>query len=206
MKRLLIAGALLALPAAGFAQHNIEAGFDLGITWALAGDSFVHDPANPDLIAQHSFKDDFDTGWSWNLYGTGPVSGVFGWRAELGRDSMPADADRAGGRVNGDYHLFRYQVGVEFCNYESQDKGRPYAFITLGGVHEDASLSADVNGLKLDVDLDGRNAFGMGFGGGYDWLLGQNWGVGADLHINVGFFEDSSRWWWTPSAQAFYRW
>ena len=67
-------------------------------------------------------------------------------------------------------------------------------------------MNATVNGVDLQYDFDGRNAFGMSFGGGYNYLIGTNWGMGVDLHVNAGFFDDSTRWWWTPSAQMFFNW
>ena len=45
----------------------------------------------------------------------------------------------------------------------------------------------------------------MSFGGGYSYLIGDTWGVGGDIHFNMGNFDDDTRWWWTPSVVAFFK-
>jgi hypothetical protein len=200
----LFLAALLLVAASGRTQSGLQAGITLGPTWAMAGDSPIFDPF--EVSVANSFKDDFDTGWSFGAWAAGPLSEMFGWRAEFSRDSMPADADQVSGNVSGDYKLFRLQGGVQITPFKS-DGGGPYGFFTVGLAKEDATLDIDTaGGNDVDIDFDGRSAFGMSFGGGYNWLIGDNWGLGADLHINSGAFEDETRWWWTPSAQAFFKW
>jgi hypothetical protein len=194
---------LCGLPALADEYGVSEVGVGIGPTWAMAGDSPLED---------ESFKQDFDTGYSLNLYAVGPIGETIGWRAELGRESMSADADRAAGAIDGDYSILRWQLGVQFTPFDDSGRGRPYFFWTMGLAREDASINADnidLDGVPdgdVTIDFDARNSFGMSFGGGYNFLVGDNWGAGADLHLNAGFFVGSTRWWWTPSVQAFYAW
>jgi hypothetical protein len=197
----------------------MEGGFSVGPTWAMSGDSFILDYLTPNSNP-NPFKEDFNTGWSINGYVAGPFSDMFGWRAEGGYEKMPADADRVAGKVNGDYKLFRLQGGIQIAPFRSEAKGRPYGFFTVGLVKQDASLSATVNNVDLQYDFNGKSDFGLSFGGGYNYLIGESWGLGGDLHINGAFFkdrlinpsgvgdteiDDSTRWWWTPSVQVFFK-
>jgi hypothetical protein len=202
---LMYAAALMlsATPLAAGGNPVSEVGGSIGASFAMSGDS---------PLEEMSFKQDFDTGLSFNLYAVGPIQEMVSWRVELGRESLSADADRAAGRIDGDYKLLRWQAGVQLAPTEDFGPGRPYAFFTMGLAHQDVSIQAKdviVDGepqADVTVDLDGTANYGLSFGGGYNYAIGENWGLGGDLHINAGFFNDSARWWWTPSAQVFYRW
>ena len=66
MKRSVLAAALglAALPAAAGEYAVSEAGFAIGPSFAMSGDS---------PLEERSFKDDFDTGFSFNVYAVGPI-------------------------------------------------------------------------------------------------------------------------------------
>ena len=193
MRKYFVLAALPLLIAASAAAGDTQVGFSVGPTWAMSGES---------PITFNDFKDDFDTGFGIGAYVAGPFSGMIGWRGEFGYEKMSADADAAtGGHVDGDYKIYRFQGGLQFGDFSSESKGKPYAFFTLGLAKEDFTISVDDD----NIDLEGKSAFGLSFGGGYNYLIGDTWGVGGDLHVNAGFFDDDTRWWWTPSAQVFFK-
>jgi hypothetical protein len=180
-----------------------EVGLAVGPTMPFTG--------NSPFGADASFREDFDLGLSFNLYATGPIADWLGWRVELGHDEFNADADPSGGRAEGDYTMWRWQIGVQASPFDLGDRGQVYLFATMGLARQDASVSTDIVPEPLGedgitIDLDGTSNFGLSFGGGYNHLLGEHWGLGGDLHLNCGIFNDATRWWWTPSVQAFYRW
>jgi opacity protein-like surface antigen len=200
--KMLLAGALaLALTASPAAAQSYSAGFNVGPTWAMSGESPINfrgrdriSPRRPD------FTQDFDTGYSIGGWVTGPLSGMFGWRGEFGYDRMPADGDPVAGVIGGDYSIARFMGGIQVSPFETAGSGMPYVFFVIGGAHQGFKISD----TGQDIDFNSNTKFGLSFGGGYNWNLGDSWGVGTDLHVNAGFFEDDTRWWWTPSAQVFF--
>lgn len=203
MKTMLATAALCLAAATTFAQSNIQVGGNIGYTWPMSGDS----PIGQDVLGYepNGFGDDFNSGISFGAYATGPLSGMLGWRIDGGFDKLNASDDDA--IVDLDYKTFRYMAGLQIANYETESKGRPYGFVVAGGIHEDGEIETEdelEEEIDAQYDFDGRTAFGMSFGGGYNYNVGESWGLGLDLHFNVGFFEDSTRWFWTPSAQIFF--
>ena len=67
-------------------------------------------------------------------------------------------------------------------------------------VNENAEFTFE----NADVQIDGGSSFGLSFGAGYNHLIGDAWGLGADVRFNGGFFDADTRWWWTPSGQVFF--
>jgi hypothetical protein len=215
MKNVILAAGILALAAASHAQlstQGIEVGFLVGGAAPLSGDSWLSTVDTDPIVTINDgeFKDHFKAGFAWGLYATGPISGLFGWRADLSRDSMPIkqksrEISDQFDDFDGNYHITRFQGGLQVAPFESDSRGRPYAFLTIGIAHESGSVDANTGNVTYNLDLGSTTAFGMSFGGGYNYLIGDNWGLGGDLHINMGSFEDSTRWWWTPAGQVFYR-
>jgi hypothetical protein len=197
IKTIFMLTALVAVAASGaFAQSGMQFGVNFGPTWAMGGR--IEDV---DLGVDRSFKDAFDTGYSFGAYAAGPISGYFGWRGEFGYDNLPADGDAFNG-VEFDYKMWRFAGGIQLGEFGSEAKGMPYGFVTLGLVNQNATVSDG----DVDLDFDGGTDFGLNFGGGYNYKIGTNWGIGGDIRVNAGFFDDDTRWWWTPSGQVFFSW
>ena len=168
-------------------------GFGVGPSWAMSGD-FVY--------SLNDFKNTFDTGLSAHMFFAGPAHELIGWRAEIGYDGMPGDADGWPSGASSSYNLLRVQGGVQIMPWYDRSKGRPYGFFTVGFVREDV----DLDNVPLPVVIEPATNFGMNFGGGYTYQIGSNWGIAGDVHFNIGFFDDATRMWWSPSGVLYWTW
>ena len=56
------------------------------------------------------------------------------------------------------------KVGVELAQWSSSSPHRPYAFVTVGGVHQSGDFEAVVNSLSLKADLPSSNHLGVSVG------------------------------------------
>jgi len=214
MKKLCLAAAVLAVAAFSHAGdtilEGIQAGVLIGGAAPLGGDSFVEALLDPASTTPNSYKEDFKAGFAWGFYAAGPISGLVGWRGELARDSVPFKkttrvlADEFDS-FDANHHVFRFAWGIQIAPWESTAKGKPYGFVTMGLARESASVDTKKGNATTHFDLGATNNFGLSFGGGYNYKIRQNWGVGGDLHVNVGSFKDTTRWSWTPSAVGFYQ-
>jgi len=214
MKKLFLGAAILALAVSSQAQDSamkgMQVGFYLGGASPLGGDSFLEEFVAPGLSEVRTYKDDFKMGIAWGGYAAGPISGMIGWRVEAGRDSIPP---KKGTRFLADqfdsfdanHHVFRFSGGLQLAPWQTEEKGMPYGFFTIGLARESASIDTTVGIVNTHYDLGASNSFGASFGGGYNYNIGPNYGIGGDLHINVGKFDDATRWSMTPSVVGFYR-
>jgi hypothetical protein len=204
MKTLFAVAAIYSLSTgAGPTQVGNQWGLGVGPTIPLAGTT---------PLTEGSFRDDFNLGYSFNFWFAGPVGQYVGWRGEIGWDGMPADADAVGETISADYRAIRFQAGVQIMDFDNRGKNRPYAFVTVGGVYQSMSISGQTslylpgNVTTVIKRASEGTALGLSMGGGINHMIGDNWGLGADGHLNVGFFSDATRWWLTPSGQVFFTW
>ena len=200
---------ILALTGASYAQTGMQAGFMVGSSIPMSGDVIYTIAAEPPAIhiLEGEFTNYHKAGWTFGGYVAGPISGLFGWRAEMGYDRMPLkkksrEVSDEFESFDGNYKVLRLQGGIEIAPWGQ--KSMPYGFFTMGLARQDANFNGQTfSGVDFQYDLGSSSKFGMSFGGGYNYAIGPNWGFGGDIHINYGNFEDSSRWWWNPTVQVF---
>ena len=183
MKKLLVAACLFALTSTSALAGGVTV--DLGAGAAL--------PSSPDF-----FSDGFDPSVAFNLDLSGQLTGPLGWRVEFGHDRTTSEGEFDIGLT-----FTRFSGGIQLAPYDSDMNGTPYLFITAGAYISD--LSGD------DApDVDSETDFGISFGAGYDYPIGDNWGLGASIRVH-GIFSDSDNdddtlWYYTPAGQIFFSW
>ena len=210
MNKLIIAVTVGSLALAGSAlAQTRQAGIMAGAGIPLSGDSWL-DEAIGAVDTTAEFKDHFKEGFSFGAFAAGQINGMFGWRGEIARDSMPVkkksrEISDKFDSFDGNYNMLRVQGGIQLSMWDADSAGKPYGFVTAGVVRQSASIDAKTfTGTTIKTEPEDTTKFGASFGGGYNYNIAPNWGLGADVHFNYGNFTDSSRWWWTPSAQVFF--
>lgn len=174
--------ALMAVPAAAQDMgHSMTAGVGVGAAMPVS-----------DLFDEFA-----DPGLAFGGFVTGQISGALGWRAEGAWDGMelPDVFDEACDQADIDCdkpHVTRFNGGVQFG--PSSGRARPFAFFTVGAYNVDFG------------EGDSETDFGMGLGGGVNFLLGDNWGAGGDVHFHGIFPGDDldTQWYVAPEGVFFF--
>ena len=147
---------------------------------------------------------DGNEGVSLNGYVAGPLTTTLGWRAEISMDRLgprdenwvvPSDVVYTCEQVDCGSGASHLSAGVQLGGF-GDSKSEPYGFVTVGSYSEDYLVSADV-----------ARRPGMGFGGGLNFRLDDNWSLGAQVELNalwpdVGDVE----WYSSSSVHAVLRW
>ena len=133
---------------------------------------------------------------------SGPITGVFGWRGEYSYDRF-----QTGSELNctscRDQYINHFAAGVQVTGKTQGGKVLPYGFFTAGGYNKRSYVSG----------VDNQTDFGLGFGGGVNYLVGQNWGIGGEVEANTFRLKDEERaagqdrwlWYAAPRGQVFFR-
>ena len=196
----------LALAGNSSAQSNMQLGVMLGAGIPASGDWGFADLHEE--LADKAFSKYHKAGFGWGVYAGGPISGLFGWRAEFTRDSMPVkkksrEISDQFADFDANYHVMQIQGGIDIRPWHS--KSQPYFFFQIGVASEKRNIDATTfTGIDISTDPERNTVFGLSFGGGYNYKFTENMGIGGDIHLNMGNYDVARRWWWSPKVNVFY--
>jgi len=177
--------ALVAVPAAA-QDEGMDRGMMAGVGVGAA------------IPVSDGLDDAVDPGIAIGGFVSGPISGPLGWRAEVAWESFenPDFIDEECDAADIDCskpHVTRFNGGVQFG--PSTGSARPYGFFTVGAYNSDPG-----------ENIEGETDFGIGLGGGVNFMLGDSWGAGGDVHFHGIFPGDDAdtEWYVTPEGVFFF--
>jgi len=192
MKTLLrMTALLLLLPAAAAAQWDDGPG---GVI-TLGGGFSVPSGGDLNIIA--------DTGYAISGTVAGPLAGPLAWRADGGYDRMKLtgqlkdECEFAGGNCK-DPSVLHVAGGIQLGGLAGSTA--PYTYGQLGVYNVDYGLGAD-----------SETDFGVAFGTGVNWAVGEGWGIGVEFEITAFWPKDTltgpsgTQWFSTTTFGAFFR-
>lgn len=146
------------------------------------------------------FGDGADPSFAMGGWVEGPLMGSLNWVGEYSYNRFaPSDAQSLICILAGvdceDATINHFGGGVMFSGGSAESSLKPYGLFTVGAYNAGSFVGGDSN-----------TYFGIGFGGGINFYIGENWGLGGDLHIHGVRDGDFDVWNWymVPAGQVFF--